>query len=119
MVTLMNSNDPMYAWNHAMDHRTLLGAMPAYDRIPTNVFSAVPYWIHPQRNDGMWHLNHNQAHLDAITTPPPTFGQPYPGLYLDPIQNDGQQRWFTWANEREHLTAHSMYDLTQPMFPTW
>lgn len=133
-----------FAFEHAMAHRQLLGAMATSVNVytpaapsPVNPFilpgttgltgfSAVPYGpLDPQSNASLWHLDHGQAHTDAQISLPDYFGYPTEGL-INPASNmvdfnldvPGQRTWWTFANHQEHLVAQSV--LPQVLvFPFW
>lgn len=61
---LLNPNDAMFAFEHAMAHRELLAVMA-----PLNRFSVAPYFVDPAMPAwpaNKWQLNHQQAHNDAL-----------------------------------------------------
>lgn len=130
-----------FAFEHAMAHRELLGAMatpvstevltpPALRILPGTTglagFSALPYGpLDPQSNASLWHLDHGQAHSDAQTSLPNYFGATARGL-LNPAPNmvdfnldvPGQRTWWTFVNHQEHLAAQNV--LPQALvFPFW
>src|SRR5262245_52785468 len=88
-ASLLSMSDPWFDFEHAMAHRNALAVI-----YPLQRFSVVPYFIEPEQNverrAGKWHLNHQQAHTDALNNfpsryywPPTTMPQPPP---LPPIQ---------------------------------
>ena len=109
-VTLLNSNDPSFAFEHAMAHRNAMGVMSPLDR-----FSVVPYLLDPEQNlaipGSMWHLDHQQAHNDALTHLPTEFGAPTVGLFIGGIlrdydlDNQAQRTWWTFQNHMEHYVG--------------
>lgn len=109
-----------FAFEHAMAHRTFLGAIA-----PLHRFSVIPYFIDPQQNDvPKWKLNHQQAHLDAMPNLPDywqaeTFGLLFMHNLLDYDLDDPEQRaWWTFANNQEHYAAmHSLP--SELVFPFW
>ena len=108
-----------FAFEHAMAHRTFLGAIAPLDR-----FSVIPYFIDPQQNEPRWRLNHQQAHIDALPHLPAwygwdTFGVSFMHNLLDYDLDDEEQRtWWTFANQQEHYAAmHSLpAELTYPFW---
>jgi len=102
----------VFAFEHAMAHRQLLGAMAPLPR-----FSVVPYFIDPQHElqspNTLWQVNHQQAHDDAMTSLPTFFGRTTVGIrpaqiYVAENQTDPMQlRWFTFANHTEHFTMNN------------
>jgi hypothetical protein len=119
---------PTWAFEHAMAHRWMLGAFP-----PSN-FSIVPYELDPENNHPAWHLNHGQAHTDALSGIAPGAtagpGQPYPtplGLFGAPIpanhlvdgnlQNRERQIWWTFQNHHDHFISTTVLVGTQLTYP--
>ena len=105
-----------FAFEHAMSHRTYLGAMA-----PLTRFSVLPYFIHPMQNDPSWRLDHQQAQNDFTSTMP-TWGNPPPVppapgtlsvavplahnlLDLPNLDDPGQRSWWTFVNHQEHYIA--------------
>lgn len=109
-VVLLNSNDPWFAFDHAMTHRNGLGVMSPLDR-----FSAIPYFVDPMQNIGtpasMWHLDHQAAHNDALANLPTQFGASTIGLRIGGIlrdynlDNPDQRKWWEFANHQEHFVG--------------
>jgi hypothetical protein len=93
-----------------MAHRNALGVMSPLPR-----FSVVPYFIDPAQNIGTpgskWHLNHQQAHNDALENLPSYFGAstvglPSGGILRDYNLDDPRQRaWWTFQNWQEHYVG--------------
>ena len=129
-ATLLNSSDPMFAFEHAMQHRQYLAIIP---NLPS--LSAVPYLLDPpSRQDvpaGPWHLNHQQAHNDFNAVLPPFFAYnpaDAPNLPFRIMQTnilvEGKDRgsdfslrekkssrenwtWWTFTNHQEHYIANN------------
>lgn len=107
-----------YAFEHAMAHRTLLGAMA-----PLTRFSVLPYQLDPQQADGMYLLRHQQAHwdmMDALPSYPPVTEE-YGGLRYQNDQILGELNpWTIFANHTEHQIAMSVYPLPDKLtYPFW
>lgn len=128
-------NLPSWQFDHAMAHREMTGGMSATIDLIGNIrlgalshFSALPYFLDPQVNTGVWHLDHGQAHQDAVVTLPPFFGHhrtPETLTTIAPTQDfvdmdfDDQAllTWWTHANQQEHMAAQNV--LTQLVYPFW
>ena len=127
IVSLLNANDPAFAFEHMMHHRLLMAAMA-----PLNRFSAVPYLldpaIDPQIPAGWFNLDHQQATLDASNALPQNyagtlFGIPVGNLLIDQdLSKEADLTWLTFANHQWHYTADATV-LAPPypalMFPAW
>jgi hypothetical protein len=125
-----------WQFDHANAHRQLLGAMsePFFTfqdllvRGGLSMFSALPYWVDPQLNVGMWHLDHGQAHADAQTTLVAWFGftpvelktgmAPNPDFVDFDLKDPSHLQWWTHQNHVSHLTAQSTLPL-ELVFPFW
>lgn len=109
-VVLLNSRDPWFAFDHAMAHRNGLGVMAPLDR-----FSVVPYLLDPMSDisipGGSWHLDHQQAHNDALANLPSQFGAATVGLHIGGIlrdydlDNTRQRLWWEFQNHQEHYVG--------------
>lgn len=139
LASLLVLGEPRaFAFEHAMWHRASLGAMPNL-----SYYSIVPYLLDPQQNTGIWHLNHNQAHSDAlgptISPQPPVVGVPpapsrlqevwpitginqalmgipYPQNYLDnDLTKKGQLAWWIFTNHNEHFVTQASIPLQSPL----
>lgn len=130
-------NLPGWQFDHAQAHRELLGAMAL--AVPAPVaneffagtggltrYSAIPYFIDPQFNTGVWHLDHGQAHSDFQLTLPGFFGSTVTGV-INPTSTDlvamdfsqqGLLTWWTFVNHEQHLTATNTLP-QQLTFPFW
>lgn len=114
---LVKADDATFDFEHAMAHRALLAAM-----FPLTQFSVLPYLLDPSYDTQLpatkWHLNHQQAHTDSLTTLPAYFqggapqqtpqrlGQYNNTILLDSdLSNQDQLTWWTFANHREHYVA--------------
>ena len=130
-VVLLNSNDPTFGFEHAMAHRNGLGAMA-----PLSRFSVLPYMLDPMQHQeipgSMWHLDHQQAHNDALDSLPSYFGSDTAGLAIGGILRDynlddaSQRTWWTFQNHMEHYvggdTITPNVELTLPFqwtYPFW
>ncbi|PWT76102.1 MAG: hypothetical protein C5B60_04485 [Chloroflexi bacterium] len=118
---LVMGDDPIarsaFAFEHAMSHRTYLGAM-----FPLTRFTILPYFIDPQINDPAYRLDHQYCQNDFNSTMP-TWGAvpggptpPAPGTLAVAVplsQNlldhnfdkPEQQLWWTFANHQEHYVG--------------
>lgn len=114
-VTLLVRNEgplaeAVFAFEHAMAHREVLGAMS-----PLTQFSVIPYFIYPMHNENQpgstWHLNHQQAHNDVLSKLPSII--PGRGLDTDMVLRDSdlsnprQGPWWTFANHQIHFLANA------------
>jgi hypothetical protein len=109
-VSLLNSADPTFWFEHAMSHRNALGVIH-----PRTEFSVVPYFLDPPHNlnerASSWHLNHQQAHHDAALNLPAELGSSTLGVALwanlleyrldEPVSRS----WWTFVNHLEHYVA--------------
>ena len=72
LAVLLNPDDPLYAFEHAMAHRELFAVMPALSR-----FSILPYLLDPafdqEEPAWWWNQSHQQAHDDFNATLPSNF----------------------------------------------
>ena len=110
LMTMTTADDQVFAFEHAMNHRTWFGAMA-----PLTRFSVLPYLLDPMQNTnipaGQWNLNHQQAHNDALTTLPSyynaaTYGLPIGHILVDTdLQNQDQLKWWEFQNLVEHQVA--------------
>jgi hypothetical protein len=125
-----------FVWEHAMSHRSYMGAMA-----PLTGFSRVPYLLDPEYRTEIpasdWHMSHQQAHWDALNgvsswfniapvLPTPTaagsgIGIPsHQNLVDTDLQSQGQQQWWTFANHMEHYAlTNGINLLTELTFPFW
>jgi hypothetical protein len=127
-----------FGFEHAMAHRSNLGAMTVpyvFNRgVPVaqtidyagglSQFSVIPYFVDPNLNQQNWHVNHAQAHWDMNATLPSypgaidTFGVHSGNILLDMNRNRGQWIWWTFVNLQEHRIA----GLVRPddlVYPFW
>ena|SRR6516164_5242692 len=117
--TLLNFDDPVFAFEHAMAHRIYLGMMA-----PLTRFSAVPYILDPitvRRPSDSWHLNHQQAHDDADNAIPGTYLGPAivgysPNMKDANLADPWNRSWWTFMNHREHFIESSAM-LPAPQMP--
>lgn len=111
-ASLINMNDPLWVFEEAMAHRTLLGGMSPLDR-----FSVLPYLLDPMVDLPFWRLNQQTAQDDAIRTlgvvsiPAP---QPLQDNKLD---TPTARTWFSFVDEQEMRIAEST--LPSPLLPAW
>lgn len=109
-ASLLNSEEPAFAFEHAMAHRNALGVMSPLPR-----FSIIPYWLDPMLQTdepgGFWHHNHQQAHSDAALHLPPEFGSGQRGIELHAnlldydLSNPDSRTWWTFVNHLEHYVG--------------
>jgi hypothetical protein len=121
-LDLLNFNDPTFAFQHAMSHRNAMGVMSPLDR-----FSIIPYFIDPEQNVGtpgsMWHLDHQQAHNDALQHLPTEFGAATVGLFIGQnlrdydLDNEGQLKWWLFQNWAEHYVGGNTISPNVPLPP--
>ena len=93
-----------------MAHRNGLGVMSPLDR-----FSAIPYLLDPMQDISTpgsgWHLDHQQAHNDAMDYLPTEFGASTVGLRIGGILRDydlddeRQRKWWEFQNHMEHYVG--------------
>ena len=101
-----------FAFEHEMQHRALLAAVNGIQ--PTLSFGVAPYFIDPTQNDGKYHLNHQQAHLDALSNVPSYFGAPTAvglatqNLIDTDLDNEERRNWWTFQNHMEHRLGRSV-----------
>jgi hypothetical protein len=135
-ASLLSRRDSWFAFEHAMQHRALLGVLAEL-----NGFSLAPYFIEPEqgvdRHANKWHLDHQQAHNDANTDLPsqyywpkgskPTFGLRIGQNLIDTrMADERQRRWWEFENHTEHydaslkvLPAASPKPAPQWKYPFW
>ena len=140
IATLLHMNNAptskaTFSFEHMMAHRNYFGIMSPLDR-----FSVLPYLLDPMGKVSPadnWHLNHQQAHNDALTTIPTFFygrggltpeEQVQAGLAIgqnirDPDLNVYEAHsWWTFKNHMEHYVANgSVLPIAGPnwMWPFW
>ena len=102
-----------FAHEHRMQHRTLNSALG--EITPSLTFGVEPYFLDPIFNDGKFHMNHWQAHIDALTNLPGYFGATtVTGVFLNQnlidtnLDNAEQRTWWTFQNHMEHRLARSV-----------
>lgn len=125
-VSLLNSYDPTFSFEHAVSHRTALGVMS-----PLYRFSVIPYFIDPmevtEQPGGPWHLNHQQAHTDAASQLPIALDQRRRGVDLNAnlldyaLENPDSRAWWTFVNHLEHYVGSGTVAVTPqpPPAPQW
>jgi hypothetical protein len=104
-----------FDFEHAMAHRKLLAVMS-----PLTSYSVLPYMLDPSQDVGRsaskWHLNHQQAHNDALTSVPAQYGAPVTaqaGLFVGQnlvdtdFDNERQLTWWMFENWMEHHVANA------------
>lgn len=140
LATLMNFNDPIYDFEHAMAHRAYYAVMS-----PLSDYSVLPYFIEPMPRTPPpppatnWRLNHQQAHNDYRAAIPGYWGADSIGFGIPQSQNmidssftdPSDMPWWTFVNHQEHYTANdailplSWTDPqtwlrgTEPAYPFW
>lgn len=125
LVALLNPDDPAFAWEHAMAHRTALGVMS-----PLTRFGILPYFIDPQRDLNQraspWHQNHQQAHGDQALHLPTEYASRARGVAnwailseYDLSRSDSKQ-WWAFQNHLEHYVgSNSILPPAPPPAPRW
>jgi hypothetical protein len=123
-VTLLNPDDPMFGFVHAMEHRTPMAIMPTLSH-----YSVMPYFLDPIRHRnvpaGPWHLNHQRSHDDFNSILPsyynynPTNDINIPFRIMQThllVEGDGRsgedRTWWTFVNHQEH---HILNDAILPI----
>lgn len=107
---LLNSDDPIFSFEHAMAHRNAMGVMS-----PLTRFSVIPYFIDPVERDvsnaSKYQLNHQQAHNDALLHLPTEFGAPTIGLRFGQnlidydLRNPASKKLWAFYNHQEHYVG--------------
>jgi hypothetical protein len=125
-VSLLRMGDGLgqraaFELEHAMAHRNALGVMAPLPR-----FSVIPYLVEPMqvgaRPTTQWHLNHQQAHDDALSNLPSQFGSTSIGLRIGRdladynLEDPRQRTWWIFQNHMEHYIGGSTI-LPQVQFP--
>lgn len=81
LAILLNPDDPLYDFEHAMQHREYFAVMKALHR-----FSKLPYLLDPavgaELAAGPWQLDHQQAHNDFNRDLPSNYNN---GYYLTEV----------------------------------
>jgi hypothetical protein len=126
-AVLLNSGDPLFAFENMMAHRRYFAAMAPLDR-----FSALPYMLDPPYNTSVrasdWHLNHQKAHTDfAATLPrdynasaPPQVASFTPPLMDSDLSNPEELEWWTFQHHRDHYLAdQATLPLLTGTWPFW
>lgn len=118
-ATLINSNDPMFAFEHVMQHRQYFSFMPDLSH-----FTSLPYLLDPpHRQDipaGPWNQKHQQAHDDFNASLPPFYAYnpadaPNPPFRIMQtnilVEGNKSNRenwtWWTFINHQEHYIANN------------
>jgi hypothetical protein len=117
--SLLDMRDSGFAFEHVMAHRLYLGVMS-----PLTRFSVIPYFIDPmtaKRPADGWHLNHQQAHNDALNNLPAQYlGDIAAGVGSDladtNLDNPASRSWWTFFNRIEHYVGSNTI-LPQPVTP--
>jgi hypothetical protein len=81
-VILTNPDDPMFSFEHMMQHRQYFGIMGDHNKQGTlSQFSVLPYLLDPSFGTHLpaqsWNLNHQQAHNDFNADLPNTSSDGY------------------------------------------
>jgi hypothetical protein len=127
-ILTQGSSAAAFGFDHAMRHRSHLGAMSPLDR-----FSLVPYQIDPERNEPFWHLVHGQAHIDFTDTLPswwyllhprqwPNDGIGIPSrqpIVDTDLTNESKRNWWEFVNNQEHLAAEASTTNATLVWPFW
>jgi hypothetical protein len=111
-VSLLNTQDPNFAFEHWNVHRQALGVMS-----PLTRFSLVPYFLDPIQDPnqpaGPWHLNHQQAHNDAENQLPTTYTSRDSGVNFGSnlvdtnLSHAWNRSWWTFQNHLEHYVGNN------------
>jgi hypothetical protein len=100
-----------FAFDHAMRHRDVLGAMAPLDR-----FTLIPYFVDPSTEKPFWLLVHGQAHIDFTGT----LGIPTRQPLVDTnLANDEKRSWWEFVNNQEHMLAEDATVNATLTFPFW
>lgn len=109
-----------WAFELAMAHRTLLGAMAPLDR-----FSAIPYFLDPMQDvhipAGDWNTNRQQAQNDAATTLPSYYGAATRGFAAPEILIDTDltdPASLPWWSFQNHQFLYVATATIQPGYPS-
>ena len=137
LLTVNEGHKAAFGFEHAMAHRNYLGQMAPLDR-----FSVIPYLLDPMQDlsipGSSWHLDHQQAHNDALVSIPSYYQGPdgaapttvQTGLFIGQnlrdynLDNLDQLRWWTFTNHVEHYIANGVtlpasQDPPPQTFPFW
>jgi hypothetical protein len=89
LAALLNSNDPIYAFEHMMAHRQYFAVMSH----PLSDFSILPYLLDPIFNwdqpASSWNLRHQQAHNDFNGDLPSNYENGYTTATITPAAATG------------------------------
>lgn len=127
MATLLNIDDPLYHFEHLMQHRQYFAVMPQLYN-----YGALPYLIDPLfMTDvvaGPWHLVHQQMH-DDFNGVLPSYYQYNPAtdinIQFDILQSgilgEENRTWWAFTNHLEHTIANdAILPLpSSPPLPAW
>lgn len=129
LCSLLNTDDPIFDFEHAMAHREVLAVMA-----PLSNYSAIPYFIEPwplpfppypdPATD--WRLDHQQAHNDFSSAMPGYFLAEHVGfgipdnqnLLENDLNNEASRTWWTFANHQEHFIASGVISPLPGTLPT-
>lgn len=125
-ASLMTRKDRTFAFEHAMSHRNALGVIWPLPR-----FSVIPYFIEPEvkergkKPSSSWHLDHQQAHNDALANFPSQYGSTQVGLHIGvdlrdyDLDRERTRKWWEFQNHMEHYVAsNSILPTTPAPYPT-
>ena len=112
LATLLNPDDPWFAFEHANAHRNLLGVMS-----PLTRFSVLPYFLDPlgdvNTSASGWRFDHQQAHNDTDNQLPETFTSQSLGfsssanLVDSNLADPWNRSWWTHTNHMEHYVDNN------------
>jgi hypothetical protein len=115
-AVLLNNNDPLFVFEHMMQHRAMMAVMA-----PLHRFSRLPYLLDPSYQidirAGPWNADHQQAHDDFASVIPHT-GQNQKMADAN-LRDTESATWWTFTNHIQHLTANDAISQLRMTFPAW
>jgi hypothetical protein len=115
-AVLLNNNDPLFVFEHMMQHRAMMAVMP-----PLHRFSRLPYLLDPSYKidirAGPWNSDHQQAHDDFASVVPHT-GQNQKMADAN-LKSEESASWWTFVNHQQHLMANDAISQLKKTFPAW
>jgi hypothetical protein len=115
-AVLLNKSDPLFAFEHMMQHREMMAVMAPLDR-----FSRLPYLLDPAYQidvrAGPWNLDHQQAHNDFLSVVPQ--GAQSRTVADANLKNTESAIWWTFENHQQHLIANEAISQLSRTFPAW
>ena len=102
IATLLNLNDPNYAFDHDQMHRAMANATP-----PSGLFPILDPIQDINVPNGWWDVNHAQAHQDFASAFP-AINWPSNVAITDVALSTGPSEWWALSNRTLHNLANTV-----------